>query len=901
MLFAQSHPLAEIGGAKVVVERGKYRVVELAAGAYPDVRTLIDKNGSLLDGNDAGIVARGGAEMRGGRRFQRFDQVRGGHLVLGGEVTVVSDRNGSPLRMAGTLAPSTQFIAPAAAPPLIDGVLTGNALAAATRHYAHANQWTATVRERVWTAANPWATAPQPYFLTAVVDVTEPAGHRAHRFYLDVTTGKTVLEHALHCDINRELFRRNTNPINRVWTDGDAFPGALDAEEQDMVLSTAETYNLFHRTFGRLGYNGSDGLMRLIADRTNSCPNASAGGNTISHCNGVVSDDIVAHEWTHNYIGARSGLIYAFESGALNEALADIFGESVDLLNSRGDDAGDDILRNNCNSSLRWQLGEDATAFGVLRDLWNPECRNDPEDRSSSRFRCVDGSVDNGGVHTNSGVVNRSFTLLVDGGTLNGTTVTAIGLTKALHIYYHAMHNYATRVTDFNAFAAMLEQSANDLVGLPLNSLTVVNMPATVATDVITAADVAQVTNAVTATEMNQLSNCGFSPTLDQNPPAICSGDEPFVTATLLDEDWENGLPATWSLSNTPVNPATFDNPDWALETTLPDNRAGQGVFAANLAIGDCRGDQENGTVELTSPAFTLPANEPVFTLSFDHYYSTENDYDGGVVYLSRNGGPFTIIPNSAFLYNGYDAALEPAPGNDNPLAGQRAFHGADQNSTTGSWGTSLVDLAAAGAVGGDQIRLRWALGMDGCNGWLGWYLDDVRVVSCNSRSLPVVYSSLTATAVKREIHVDWATELEENNEGFFVERATAASPAWRELGFVAAGERYHFADGAVEPGVEYQYRLRQRDFDGTEAYSAIVTARVGLGTEVLVYPNPTGGEVTVVVPSGKGELEVVDFTGRRVLAQPVTGNRQSISLNGLPAGVYIISIGEQQRRIVLR
>jgi bacillolysin len=33
------------------------------------------------------------------------------------------------------------------------------------------------------------------------------------------------------------------------------------------------------------------------------------------------------------------------------------------------------------------------------------------------------GIADNGGVHYNSGVPNKAFTLLVDGGSLNGITV----------------------------------------------------------------------------------------------------------------------------------------------------------------------------------------------------------------------------------------------------------------------------------------------------------------------------------------------------------------------------------------------------------------------------------------------------------------------------------------------
>ena len=56
-------------------------------------------------------------------------------------------------------------------------------------------------------------------------------------------------------------------------------------------------------------------------------------------------------------------------------------------------------------------------------------------------------ATDGGGVHTNSGVPNHGFALLVDGGTYNGHTVAAIGLTKAAHLYWRAQSVYQTPTT----------------------------------------------------------------------------------------------------------------------------------------------------------------------------------------------------------------------------------------------------------------------------------------------------------------------------------------------------------------------------------------------------------------------------------------------------------------------
>ena len=48
---------------------------------------------------------------------------------------------------------------------------------------------------------------------------------------------------------------------------------------------------------------------------------------------GVSSDDTVSHEWGHAYTEYTSGLIYQWQSGAMNEAYSDIWGETADILN----------------------------------------------------------------------------------------------------------------------------------------------------------------------------------------------------------------------------------------------------------------------------------------------------------------------------------------------------------------------------------------------------------------------------------------------------------------------------------------------------------------------------------------------------------------------------------------
>ena len=111
-----------------------------------------------------------------------------------------------------------------------------------------------------------------------------------------------------------------------------------------MVTSTGEAYWMFQNTFGRDSYDGAGATMRTVNnDPRINCPNANWNGATTNYCDGVSSDDVVSHEWGHAYTEFTHGLIYQWQSGALNEAYSDVFGETLDLINGREDEGEGDI------------------------------------------------------------------------------------------------------------------------------------------------------------------------------------------------------------------------------------------------------------------------------------------------------------------------------------------------------------------------------------------------------------------------------------------------------------------------------------------------------------------------------------------------------------------------------
>jgi hypothetical protein len=373
--------------------------------------------------------------------------------------------------------------------------------------------------------------------------------------------------------------------------------------------------------------------------------------------------------------------------------------------------------------SLRWVQGEEDVI--VIRDMWNPNCLGDPAKVSDPLYWCS--FDDDGGVHINCGVTNLAYALLVDGGSFNGRTVQAIGLTKATHIYWRAMANYQVHLTDFAMHADAVELSCQDLIGQDLTDL----ITGATSSEVMTASDCTQLAEALAATEMRQMPPCDpIITVLDPDAPALDGNRESFF------DDFEDGPGQRWALSNEGVY-AEYEPRDWQWTTDVPEGGFGAAMYAVNgPIIGDCEAgsDDQSGVMYLESPPITiLGGDDPV--LVFDHYLATERSFDGGNLKIGVNDGPFELVPDEAFLFNDYNSSLNTAEqDNTNPLAGEPAFTGTDWGTARSNWGQSQVDLSGL-ATPGDTIRVRFDFGVDGCVGADGWYMDNVRVLTTVDKS----------------------------------------------------------------------------------------------------------------------------------------------------------------------
>lgn len=130
--------------------------------------------------------------------------------------------------------------------------------------------------------------------------------------------------------------------------------------------------------------------------------------------------DIIAHELAHGFISSKADFRYVYQSGALNESVADVLGIMVKQ-----------YLNNETANDSNWLLGEnlfiDQVKAPALRSMKNPgdaynlsDDIKDPQVGHMSEFRRLPLHIDNGGVHINSGIPNKAFYLLAT--TLGGYT-----------------------------------------------------------------------------------------------------------------------------------------------------------------------------------------------------------------------------------------------------------------------------------------------------------------------------------------------------------------------------------------------------------------------------------------------------------------------------------------------
>ena len=215
-----------------------------------------------------------------------------------------------------------------------------------------------------------------------------------------------------------------SSSATRTWSDSDA---ATAMHRTELV------YDFYQSVLNRSGFDGKGNRMYILIHNLDarsggaysSTPYKSGPVTMISFCDRLALDTF-AHEYTHSVEASESGMVYQNESGALMEALSDLFGELAE------DYVNDGMLNGNCN----WVHGE--------RSLISPQDHGYPdtyqgeywgETYTDEKDLEVEEN-DHGHVHTNNTVISHAAYLMCD---VDGTHPEKLSPRELAKLWYRAM------------------------------------------------------------------------------------------------------------------------------------------------------------------------------------------------------------------------------------------------------------------------------------------------------------------------------------------------------------------------------------------------------------------------------------------------------------------------------
>ncbi|MFF3490594.1 M4 family metallopeptidase [Streptomyces sp. NPDC002795] len=239
-----------------------------------------------------------------------------------------------------------------------------------------------------------------------------------------------------------KTFQSATPELGADYTDS----GAIDAH-----WAAGKVYDFYKNHFGRAGLDGKDGYINsLVGVVQNGQPynNAFWDGAKMVYGQGggdfrtfSADTDVVGHEMTHGVVEHTANLVYAGQSGAMNEAIADYFGNAIDL-------EANHVSMDDPDAGL---LGEDlCTTLSprecALRDL--NDGKTTAKDFIGTTYR-----GDNGGVHLNSTIFSGALWDIRQD----------LGAELADQITYRALAAYMTPLDGFTEGRAAVVAAAQEL------------------------------------------------------------------------------------------------------------------------------------------------------------------------------------------------------------------------------------------------------------------------------------------------------------------------------------------------------------------------------------------------------------------------------------------------------
>jgi Zn-dependent metalloprotease len=251
--------------------------------------------------------------------------------------------------------------------------------------------------------------------------------------------------------------------VSGVWPDGlsefasptvDTRGTLTDVGAVDAHWDAAQVYNWYETQLGRNSLDGKGMAIRSIVgvtDYGNPFVNAfwDSSNEKMVYGTGdgeympLAADlDVVGHEMTHGVVQHTANLVYLGQSGALNEAVADYFGNAIDVT----------VSNTPMTDPIAGLIGGDLCRTRAPKDCAFRDL-NDGRTTASFLSMPAEYAYDAGGVHLNSTIFSGALWDIRE----------KLGGTLADHIVYHALSDFWTPLTDFSGAADSVVAAAKDL------------------------------------------------------------------------------------------------------------------------------------------------------------------------------------------------------------------------------------------------------------------------------------------------------------------------------------------------------------------------------------------------------------------------------------------------------
>ena len=267
------------------------------------------------------------------------------------------------------------------------------------------------------------------------------------------------------------------------WTAAEYNNANFDNVAGDAHVGAQATYDYWKNVHGRNSYDNAGAKIKSYV-HFDDTPATAAGyenaywnGSVMTYGDGasrfrpLTALDVCGHEIGHAVCERTANLTYANESGAMNEGLSDIWGASIEAYAV----ANLGFTSSGVKAKSTWLIGEEIDKQqAALRSMSDPKSLGQPAYYKGQYWVATTASPSNandqGGVHTNSGVLNHWFYILTVGksGTNEGGgvyAVTGVGIDAAAKITYRMESVYMVAGSTYAQARTYAIQAATDLYG----------------------------------------------------------------------------------------------------------------------------------------------------------------------------------------------------------------------------------------------------------------------------------------------------------------------------------------------------------------------------------------------------------------------------------------------------